>query len=635
MIATLSLPVGAWLAPASRSNSLVPRSARRTPPPALLHRDWRVFGVEVPVDLDDKHTSLDVSERLRHALAERLGLGAPPPLDDIQLVRKSLDARPRRAGGRRGKLIGGHEVAWSYVVDVKLDAADAKRLSKQHQPGRLVPAAPERVASSTIPAPARRGARVIVVGAGPCGLFAALKLAQAGMRPVVIERGKPVRDRAKDIGALTARRVLNGESNFCYGEGGAGTWSDGKLTTRIGRNSEEVREVLATLVRFGAPSRILLDGKPHLGTDNLVRLLQGFRKELIALGGEYRWSSRVERLIRSEDGDGRVVGVGLADGSEERGEAVVLAAGHSARELYAELVAQGATLAPKIFAVGFRVEHPQAFVNAAQYGDELAKNTDTTGRGYGLPAASYRMALGTADAEKGERGCYSFCMCPGGQVVPTSLEKGRLCINGMSFSNRASRWANSAVVVSVGAEYGDLGPEGDLRDCVGGGDPLAGLRFQEEMEARAAEMGGGDLECPVQRVPDFLEGKLSTEPLPRSSYRLGVRPAPLHELYPPAVTEALREALRRWGRTMPGFASEDALLHGVETRTSAPVQVQREGATFEALGLPGLYPAGEGAGYAGGIVSAAVDGLRVGRALAEALGATEDGESAAEPEASE
>ena len=410
------------------------------------------------------------------------------------------------------------------------------------------------------------------------------------MRPVVIERGKPVRDRAKDIGDEAARRVLNGESNFCYGEGGAGTWSDGKLTTRIGRNSEEVREVLATLVRFGAPSRILLDGKPHLGTDNLVRLLQGFRKELIALGGEYRWSSRVERLIRSEDGDGRVVGVGLADGSEERGEAVVLAAGHSARELYAELVAQGATLAPKIFAVGFRVEHPQAFVNAAQYGDELAKNTDTTGRGYRLPAASYRMALGTADAEKGERGCYSFCMCPGGQVVPTSLEKGRLCINGMSFSNRASRWANSAVVVSVGAEYGDLGPEGDLRDCVGGGDPLAGLRFQEAMEARAAEMGGGDLECPVQRVPDFLEGK-------RRRSRCRARRTASASARRRCTSSTRRRSPRRSARPSaagdapcPGFASEDALLHGVETRTSAPVQVQREGATFEALGLPACTP---------------------------------------------
>ena len=703
---------------------------------------------------------LNVSSVLHYAVAEHLRLDPEAlPIDRIRLVRKSLDARPPRRRGHSGAR-DERDVCWSHVVDVHLTPSQAKRIKPVS--GRIVPAEGEQIeplgaSSGGSDGEAAHAAHTIVIGAGPCGLFAALTLARAGHRVTLVERGKPVEERGRSIGALIKRGVIDPESNFCYGEGGAGTWSDGKLTTRIGRNSAHVRAVLETLVAFGAPSRILLDGKPHLGTDNLVRMLKNFRAELLRLGAEIRWDARVDRLVMDGDmepaalapaapglppgaagdlglaGAREVRGVRLASGETLLGDAVVLAAGHSARELYMELVGRGATLVPKDFAVGFRIEHPQQMINAAQYGT-MATYCEDGGRGL-LPPASYRLATtvspadvaadavphasmggeGTAataaDAgaaaeaadqytdlgdlhppgihppgeggrprhaprgrqrsrskarrggkesqsgsvarggeagaggEAGGRGIYSFCMCPGGQIVPTSIVADRLCINGMSYSNRGSKWANSAVVVSVGAAYGDYrrregasddanagsrdgsgdssvrqAAEGDAElwwtdDDADGPPELAGLRFQEAMEARAAAMGGEGLICPVQRVSDFLEERVSTEPLPASSYRRGVCSAPLHLLYPPDVTAALRVALRRWGRTMAGFDGENALLHGVETRTSAPVQITRHRTSCEAVGLSGLFPAGEGAGYAGGIVSAAVDGLRVAEAL--------------------
>ncbi|KAL3915252.1 MAG: hypothetical protein SGPRY_007306 [Prymnesium sp.] len=472
----------------------------------MLQREWRVFGVDIPCSATEEPSvtydnGLTVSEPVIEALAERLGLGVDQlSPDQVKLVRRSLDARPKRSSRKKEDRDGGREVRWSYVLDVTLDAPTARKLKPQ--PGRLVPSSQERGKPLRRDAPAAEARHVLVVGAGPCGLFAALQLAQAGHRVTLCERGKPVEERGKSIGALIKRGKIDYESNFCYGEGGAGTWSDGKLTTRIGRNSHEVRRVLQTFVRFGAPERILLEGSPHLGTDNLVRMLKAFRQELLELGTEIRWNTRVDRFLLSDDCAGKgegsptsdraVRGVVLHGGEQILADAVVLAAGHSARELYYELLRCGASVKPKDFAAP-------------------------------------------------RRSVYSFCMCPGGQIVPTSLDVDHLCINGMSYSNRGSQWANSAVV--------------------------------EAMEARAAEMGGGGLVCPVQRVSDFLEGRETEGELPRSSYRVGVTAASLHQLYPPELTEALRQGIRKFAASLPGFDCDEALLHGVETRTSAPVQV--------------------------------------------------------------
>nr|POF07966.1 uncharacterized protein CFP56_45264 [Quercus suber] len=396
-----------------------------------------------------------------------------------------------------------------------------------------------------------------------------------------------------------------------------GTWSDGKLVTRIGRNSGSVQAVMKTLVHFGAPKNILIDGKPHLGTDRLIPLLRNFRQHLQGLGVTIKFGTRVDDLLVE---DGHVVGVRVSDSrdklqfnSQKLGyDGVVLAVGHSARDIYQMLLSHNMVLVPKDFAVGLRIEHPQELINRIQY-SALATEV-YKGRGK-VPVADYKVVNyingedGGPSSNSGATGrnCYSFCMCPGGQVVLTSTNPSELCVNGMSFSRRASKWANAALVATVSTK--------DF-ETLGCGGPLAGVEFQMEFERKAAIMGGGNFVVPVQTVTDFMENRLSVTSVPPSSYRLGVKAANLHELFPIHITEALQHSISTFDKELPGFITSEALLHGVETRTSSPIQIPRNTDTYESTSLKGLYPVGEGAGYAGGIVSAAVDGMFAGFAVA-------------------
>lgn len=430
----------------------------------------------------------------------------------------------------------------------------------------------------------------VVVGAGPAGLFAALRLIELGMRPIVLERGQDVHQRRKDIARISREHIVDNESNYCFGEGGAGAFSDGKLYTRSKKRGS-VERILSILCQHGASPAILSDAHPHIGTDKLPLVIENIRHTILRSGGEVKFGTRVDELIFDNQ---KVIGVKSHDGNIFYGP-VILATGHSARDIYYYLHTHDIALEAKGFAVGVRLEHPQELIDRIQY-------HNPAGRGRYLPAAEYSFVT-----QVDGRGVYSFCMCPGGFVVPAASGQNQLVVNGMSPSNRGSRWANSGMVVEIRPE--DL-PGYET------GDVLAGIKFQEEIERQCFVNGNCRQTAPAQRMTDFVHGKISAD-LPSSSYAPGVLSSPLHFWMPEFITRRLRQGFLHFGQISHGFLTREALMIGVETRTSSPVRIPRDNESLNHIGLEGLYPCGEGAGYAGGIVSAAIDGERCAEALAQ------------------
>jgi len=526
---------------------------------------------------------------LRTAIVRRLGV-ADGDLVGFTIFKRAYDARKK------------HALLLVYTVDVEVKNETV--LLKKFAADKHVVPTPDMAYHFVGHAPADLAERPIVVGFGPCGIFAALLLAQMGFRPIVLERGKAVRERTQDTWGLWRRKALNPESNVQFGEGGAGTFSDGKLHSQIKDRRHLGRKVLTEFVKAGAPPEILYVSKPHIGTFRLVTMVENIRHEIEQLGGEIRFGQRVADILIE---DGRIAGVVLADGEVLGSRHVVLALGHSARDTFEMLHARGVQLEAKAFSVGFRIEHPQSLIDRARLGPNAGNPL--------LGAADYKLAY---HANNG-RTVYSFCMCPGGTVVAATSEEGRVVTNGMSQYSRNERNANAGIVVGITPE--------DFP----GDDPLAGIRLQRELESRAFVLGGGDYQAPGQLVGDFLAGRPSTalgsvEP----SYKPGVRLTDLASALPAYAIEAIREALPAFDRQIRGFAMPDAVLTGVETRTSSPVRITR-GDDFQSLNMKGLYPAGEGAGYAGGILSAAVDGIQIAEAVARDMLGMEAAQSGARP----
>lgn len=438
-----------------------------------------------------------------------------------------------------------------------------------------------------------RAPQAVIVGAGPAGMFAALRLIEAGIKPVIIERGKDVRARRRDLAAVNKDHVVNPESNYCFGEGGAGTYSDGKLYTRSKKRGN-FRRILEIFVAHGANPDILADAHPHIGTNKLPGIVTNLRESILQAGGEVHFNAKVTDFVIAE---GRIKGVRLHDGSTVEGIGVILATGHSARDIFALLQARNILIETKPFALGVRIEHPQSLIDRCQY--------HCDNRGDFLPAASY--ALASQVAYKGvSKGVFSFCMCPGGFIVPAATAPGEIVVNGMSPSRRNSRFANSGIVVAVDAE--DLAPYARY-------GALAGVQFQSETERRACRLAGGRQTAPAQRMVDFVNKKISAS-LPECSYQPGLASVPMDEVLPPQIAFRLRQAFKEFGKKMKGYLTNEAVIVGVESRTSSPVRILRDSQTLEHPQVAGLFPCGEGAGYAGGIASAAMDGERCAEMLA-------------------
>ena len=520
-------------------------------------------------------------EALRAAILQRLEL-ADDALVGFSIFKRSYDARKK------------HALLLIYAVDVEVKNEAA--LLKKFRTDRHLAPAPDMDYRFVGHAPENLRERPLVVGFGPCGIFAALVLAQMGFKPIVLERGKAVRERTQDTWGLWRRHVLNPESNVQFGEGGAGTFSDGKLYSQIKDPLHLGRKVLTEFVKAGAPEEILYVSKPHIGTFRLVGMVEAMRHQIEVLGGEIRFQQRVTDVLIEDGPDGKSIrGVTLASGETLASSHVVLALGHSARDTFEMLHARGIHMEAKPFSVGFRIEHPQSLIDRARLGANAGNPL--------LGAADYKLV----HHAKNGRTVYSFCMCPGGTVVAAASEPNCVVTNGMSQYSRNERNANAGIVVGIApADFP-------------GDDPLAGIELQRRLEARAFELGGGNYDAPGQLVGDFLDGKPSTrlgsvEP----SYKPGVHLTDLASTLPDYAIEAIREALPAFDRQIKGFAMKDAVLTGVETRTSSPLRITR-GDDCQSVNVKGLYPAGEGAGYAGGILSAGVDGIRVAEAVARQM----------------
>ena len=535
--------------------------------PGRRSMKYRIHNVSLWLD--------EATELLAKRAAQKLRVSANQ-LKGVRVVRCVLDARKK--GSPRH----------IYSLEVELEGAG--------ETGALPPDVTEVPPPQPAPTPVRPPSqKPVIVGTGPAGLFCALGLLERGVTSILVDRGKPVVARRKDVAQLMRDGSLNPESNMNFGEGGAGAYTDGKLSTRI--SHPLVHTVIETFARFGAPDHILVEGKPHIGSDLLPGAVEMLRKELTARGCEVHFERRVENLLY--DG-GRVSGVVFSDGTKLESDRVILAPGNSARELFERFAAEGrVSIEPKPFAIGFRAEHPQELINRIQYG-AAAKSGK-------LPPADYKLAE-NLDVGGRLRGIYTFCMCPGGVVVPTPTEPGLQCTNGMSNSRRNAKFGNAGIVVSVSVDdFARAGFEG----------PLAGLQFQRHWEKQAYELGGGRYQAPAQSISDYLARRMKKPP-GGTTYRPGLTNADLNRLFPEELTTSLKAAIRRFDRKMRGFICDEGTLIGIESRTSSPVRVTR-GDDFQSVSLAGLYPSGEGCGYAGGIVSSAIDGLRIAAQIASEL----------------
>jgi uncharacterized FAD-dependent dehydrogenase len=528
---------------------------------------------ELPLPLDY------TPEALRTAVVKRLKIRDTELLEHT-LFKRSYDARKKNT-------------AIFFICIVEAKVADEAAVLKRFAQDRQIGLAPDTSYHPVAKAPTNLAERPIVIGFGPGGLFAALLLAQMGFKPIVLERGRDVRQRTQDTWGLWRKKILTPESNVQFGEGGAGLFSDGKLYSQIKDPKFYGRKVMHEFVRAGAPAEILFVSKPHIGTFRLTGIVEKMRAEIIALGGEVRFESKVTDVLIE---DGRIEGVMLENGELLRSHHVVLALGHSSRDTLRMLERRGVFLEAKPFAIGFRIEHPQSLVDRARFG-RFAGHPE-------LGAADYKLVHHASNG----RSVYSFCMCPGGMVVAATSEAGRVVTNGMSQYSRNERNANAGIVVGIN-------PEADFP-----GGPLAGIALQEALEEKAFELGGRDYCAPGQLVGDFLRGNLSTQlGEVQPSYQPGVKLGDLAPSLPAYAIDAIREALPMFGRQLHGFDRDDAVLTGVESRTSSPVRISRDAESLQSLNVRGLYPCGEGAGYAGGILSAGVDGIKVAEAVARDL----------------